>query len=380
MIFPHIPWLLRLQGLIWKECLQILRDPSSIYIAFVLPLSLLFTFGYGVSLDVSQSKIDVVMKRTSPEAVDFIRSLQGSRYFLVNVYQDERDLNQNLLAGRVRGTVILPVDFSERVATKGDTAPIQVVTDGSDPNTANFVENYIQGAWSNWLLQRQQANTSSDASYPEVNLIPKVWFNQEQDSRNSLLPGALPIIVTLVGTLLTTLVVAREWDRGTMEALFSTPVTIPEILISKFIPYFFLGLMTMYICTFIMLAWFQIPFRGSFFTLTLAGSLYLVNALGMGLFISSTTKNQFVASQAALFSAFLPAFLLSGYLYEIGSMPWLIQKLTVLLPVRYCVSSIRTIFLAGDVWSVLIPAFVGMLVLAPLFYLLIGMTSKKQLE
>jgi ABC-2 type transport system permease protein len=379
-VFPTTS-LRRLRGLLWKETLQIMRDPSSILIAFVLPFSLLFIFGYGVSLDASRTRIGVVVERNSPEATDFVQAFTGSRYFDVHYAHDRRALENELIAGRIRGMVILPINFSTRLLSNDGMAPVQVITDGSEPNTASFVENYVQGAWSTWLAQRSlEQGTPTGSAGGLVSASSKVWFNQRIESRDSLLPGALPILVTLVGTLLTTLVVAREWDRGTMEALISTPVTIAEILLSKFIPYFVLGMSTMYACTMITCLWFHVPFRGSVLMLTLASALYLLNALGLGLLISTATKNQFAASQAALFSAFLPAFLLSGYLYEISSMPWFVQQITALLPARYYVSSLRTIFLAGDIHSVLWPCFAGMLAIAGGIYLLVASKTAKKLE
>jgi ABC-2 type transport system permease protein len=375
----------RIRGLIWKEFLQIVRDPSSILIAFVLPMTLLFLFGYGVSLDVSRTRIGVAIEKTSPEALDFLHAFTGSRYFDVHLSHDSRVLEDELVAGRIRGIVVVPVNFSQLLLKPNSIAPIQVITDGSEPNTASFVENYVQGAWSTWMAQRGlthpgNGNGSSKATGGLISAEPKVWFNQQIESRDTLLPGAIPIIVTLVGTLLTTLVVAREWDRGTMEALISTPVSITEILISKFIPYFCLGLGTMAFCVLITTIWFHVPLRGSLLVLALATSLYLVNALGIGLWISTTTKNQFAASQAALLSAFLPAFLLSGYLYEISSMPQWVQYLTALLPARYFVTSLRTLFLAGDVWGVLIPSFTGMILIASVLYLLISTKTVKRLD
>ena len=376
----------RLRGLIWKESLQITRDPSSILIAFIIPLTLLMLFGYGVSFNISKTRVGVAIEKNSPEATDFLHALQGSRYFEVHYSSDPRALEAQLVAGKIRGLVVVPVNFSELLLKPNSVAPIQVITDGSEPNTASFVENYVQGAWSTWQVQRGFTHPSPTGKSNATGLgglvtaQPKVWFNQQIESRDSLLPGAIPIIVTLVGTLLTTLVVAREWDRGTMEALISTPVSITEILISKFIPYFFLGMGTMYFCVFIITVWFQVPLRGSLLVVTLAAALYLLNALGIGLWISSATKNQFAASQAALLSAFLPAFLLSGYLYEISSMPHWVQFLTTLLPARYFVTSLRTIFLAGDIWSLLIPNFVAMLIIASFLYLLISTKTVKRLD
>lgn len=375
----------RIRGLIWKESLQIVRDPSSILIAFVLPATLLFLFAYGISLDISRTRIGIAMEQTSPEAYEFLRAFTGSRYFEVHLANDPRALERDLVAGRIRGIVVIPVNFSEQLLKPATVSPLQVITDGSEPNTASFVENYVQGAWSTWLAQRGKTRPSTNASATTapsglIDADSRVWFNQQLESRDTLIPGAIPIIVTLVGTLLTTLVVAREWDRGTMEALISTPVTSTEILISKFVPYFCLGMGTLYFCVAVSTLWFQIPLRGSLPILTLAAALYLFNALGLGLWISTTTKNQFAASQAALLSAFLPAFLLSGYLYEITSMPHWVQLLTMALPVRYFVTSLRTIFLAGDIWNVLLPSFAGMIIIATILYLAVSSKTIKRLD
>jgi len=383
----------RIWGLIVKESLQIVRDPSSILIAFVLPITLLLLFAYGVSLDISRTHIGIAMEKVTPEANDFLKAFTGSRYFAVHLTHDPRELEGELIAGKIRGIVVIPINFSELLLKPKSVAPIQVITDGSEPNTASFVENYVQGAWSTWLAQRSltspvavSSSSQSRKNYAPspmqalTSAEPKVWFNQQIESRDSLLPGAIPIIVTLVGTLLTTLVVAREWDRGTMEALISTPVSSTEILISKFIPYFVLGMMTMYVCVAVCTLWFHVPLRGSLGVLSLTTALYLFDALGIGLWISTTTKNQFAASQAALLVAFLPAFLLSGYLYEITSMPNWVQTLTRILPARYFVTSLRTVFLAGDIWSVLIPTYTGMILIALALYFMVSRQTIKRLD
>lgn len=369
----------RICSLLWKECLQIFRDPSSILIAIVLPAVMMFLFGYGVSLDVSKNRIGVAVERITPETTDFLQTLMGSRYFSITTASDFRVLVPKLIQGHIRGIVVVKNDFSKRLLQSKSPVSIQIITDGSEPNTATFIENYTKAAWTGWLAKRALSQSYSDSTLP-VQISSRVWLNQQIDSRYTLLPGAIPIVVTLVGTLLTTLVVAREWDRGTMEALISTPVTIPEILISKFIPYFLLGLGTMTFCVLVTQFWFQVPLRGSYLALLMASSLYLLNALGLGLLISSTTKNQFAASQAALFLAFLPAFLLSGHIFEISSMPFWVQQITKVFPARYFVTSLRTIFLAGDVWSVLWPCFNRMLLIAGVLYLMIASRTVKRME
>ena len=195
---------------------------------------------------------------------------------------------------------------------------MQVITDGSQPNTASFVGAYASGVVATWLAHRDGARP------PAISLEPRFWFNPELNSRHFLIPGAIAIIMTLIGTLLTAMVVAREWERGTMEAVMSTPATVLEILLGKLLPYFGLGLIATFGCAMLATHAFGVPMRGSYFALFLLASAFLVPALGQGLLISTTSRNQLVASQLAAQTGFLPAFMLSGFLFEIGNMPgWL---------------------------------------------------------
>jgi ABC-2 type transport system permease protein len=347
----------RVAGLVRKESLQILRDPSSFLIAGVLPLLLLFLFGFGVSLDLRRIPVGAVVERPSPEADSFLASFRNSRYFDVRVARHRSAFEDDLVSGRLKGVVVLAADFSDRLG-RGETAPIQVLVDGSDPNTAGLVEGYVQGLWANWL-QQEAASRAGLADRPRaaplVSAEPRTWFNPELDSQYALLPGAVAIVLTLIGTLLTSLVVAREWERGTMEALLASPVTPGELLVGKVVPYFVLGMGAMALAVGVTVFGFGVPFRGSVAALTALSAAYLAAMLGQGLLISTLTRNQFAASQAALIAGFLPAFELSGFIFEIDSMPAAIRLLTRLLPARYFVSSLQTLFLAGDVASVLVP-------------------------
>jgi ABC-2 type transport system permease protein len=347
----------RVAGLIRKESLQILRDPSSFLIAGVLPLLLLFIFGFGVTLDLRRVPVGVVIEQSTPEADSFLASVRNSRFFDVTVVRQRKEVEEDLVTGRLKGVVVLAADFSDQIG-RGDTAPIQVLVDGSDPNTAGLVENYVQGVWSNWVQQEAASKANlvdRPKAAPLITPEPRIWFNPELNSRYALLPGAVGIVLTLIGTLLTSLVVAREWERGTMEALLATPITPAELLAGKFVPYFALGMAAMVVSVSVTVFGFGVPFRGSVWALAALSSAYLWVMLALGLLISTTTKNQFAASQAALVSGFLPAFELSGFIFEIGSMPAPIQWLTRVLPARYYVSSLQTIFLAGNVRSVLLP-------------------------
>jgi ABC-2 type transport system permease protein len=362
----------RLWALCRKETYQILRDPSSNIIAFVLPVVMLLIFGYGINLDSSGLRVGLLLEDTGPEARHFADSLFGSSYFRVLPATSRTELNRALTEGRIRGFVIVPQDFSARLARPADTAPLQVVTDGAEPNTANFVENYVRGAWDNW--QRQRAADRGAAARASVTLEPRFWFNPSAESRNYLIPGSITIIMTVIGALLTSLVVAREWERGTMEALLASPVTRAELLLSKLLPYYALGIVSLLICVGVAVLLMGIPFRGSILVLWLIGSLFLGSALGLGLLLSTVTRNQFNAAQAALNAAFLPALILSGFIYEIRSMPAVIRAVTYVVPARYFVSAMQTIFQAGEVWPVLIRAAL-FLAAASIFFL--GLTALK---
>jgi len=372
----------RLAGLVRKESFQILRDPSSFLIAGVLPLLLLFIFGFGVSLDLKRVPIGVVVERPSPESDSFLASFRNSRYFVVHLARDRRTFEPQLVSGRLKGIVVVAADFSDRLG-RGDTAPIQVIVDGSDPNTAGLVLNYAQGLWGNWLEQESASRNDlmdRPKAAPLVAAAPRVWFNPVLDSQDALLPGAVAIVLTLIGTLLTSLVVAREWERGTMEALLATPITPGELLASKVVPYFVLGMVAMALSVAVTVFGFGVPFRGSIFALVAVSSAFLAVQLGLGLLISTKAKNQFAASQAALITGFLPAFELSGFIFEIDSMPAPIRLLTSILPPRYFVSSLQTLFLAGDVASVLLPNGMVLLAMAAVLFLALARAMPARLE
>ncbi len=365
----------RFIALVRKESYQAIRDPSTILIAFVLPLILLFLFGYGVSLDTTRTRIGLVLEQATPLTQDLAASFQASRYFSVTVGRDRRMFEDDLVLGNVRGIVVIPADFATDYAA-GNHPQIQVLVDGSDPNTANFVQNYVQGAVANWEHQRQSETV---AAGPPISIEQRFWFNPELTSRNFLVPGSIAIVMTLVGTLLTSLVVAREWERGTMEAMMATPVTSAELLAGKILPYFLLGLASMTLCVLLAVFLFGVPFRGSVIALYALSAAFLIPALGQGLLISTATKNQFLASQLALISAFLPAFLLSGFLFEINSMPEIIQWITIIVPARYLIPSLQTVFLAGDIWPMFARAIAVMLTIGGIMFLLAARSTRKRI-
>jgi len=368
---------MRLRGLVRKEFLQIVRDPSSIAIAFLLPIFLLVLFGYGVSLDADHVPLALVAEEPSVDTADFFASLEGSHYFAPRRMASMPAAEQALREGRVNGIVHLRADFAERLR-RPDGAPIQVIVNGVDANTARLTLGYVQGAWGNWLARRAAAAGQEFAT--PVDLQPRVWFNSELKSRNYLVPGLVAIIMTLIGALLTALVMAREWERGTMEALLVTPASMTEVLLGKLIAYFVLGTGGMLLTVALAVFLFGVPLRGSFWLLWGCASLFLLGALGMGLTISTLARNQFVAGQVAILATFLPAFLLSGFIFDIDSMPAIVQAITHVIVARYFVAIVQTLFLAGDVWSVIVPNALAMLLLAAIFLGITWRRSRKRLE
>lgn len=367
----------RLRGLVRKEFLQIARDPSSLAIAFFMPLFLLFLFGYGVSLDAKNVPVAVVAEHRDADSAAFTAALQGSPYFRVYPMGSLPEATRAMLAGKVNAIVRLRANFAAGVRGPRP-APIQILVNGVDANTGRIVEGYVEGAWSTWLSQRATAQ-GRDLELP-VELEHRVWFNAELRSRNYLVPGLVVVIMTLIGALLTALVMAREWERGTMEALMVTPVGVTEILLGKLIPYFILGTGGLLLSVTMALYLFEVPLRGSFWVLIATASLFLLVALGMGLLISTIAKTQFVAGQVAIIATFLPAFLLSGFIFDIGSMPPVVQAITHVIVARYFVAIVQTLFLAGNVWSVILPNALALAVMASIFLTVTWRKSRKRLD
>ena len=367
----------RLRGLIRKEFIQILRDPSAIAIAFVMPVFLLFLFGYGVSLDARHVPVAVVVDQPGAETSAFLAGLQRSPYFVPKPYQDIATAQQAVMNRQVDGILWLRSDFSRQLL-QNETASVGVLVNGVDANNARILEGYLQGAWQNWLQQRAQA-AGAPLIIPVVGQ-DRIWFNPALRSRDYLVPGLTAVIMTLIGALLTAMVVAREWERGTMEALMASPVTMGEILLGKLIPYFLMGMGGMLLSVALAVWLFVIPLAGSFWVLLLFSALFLLVALGMGLLISSVARNQFIAGQIAIIVTFLPAFILSGFIFDIQSMPIPVQMLTHLVAARYFVSILQTLYLAGDIWPILLQNGLALVLMAMFFFGVTLRRSRKRLD
>jgi ABC-2 type transport system permease protein len=362
----------RIRALVRKEAYQIVRDPSSIAIGVVMPVMLILLFGYALSLDVKRVPVAVVLEAPSPSASALAAGFVLSPYFDAQTMTSMADAQELMLEREVDGIVRLRGDFARRLAS-GD-AEVQLLLYGADANRARIILGYAQGAIASW----HSANGEPVAGGP-VNVESRIWFNEANDSHYYLVPGLIVLVMTLIGAFLTTMVMAREWERGTLEALFVTPVRPGEILLGKTLPYFAMGLIGLTFCFLGAEFLFHVPFRGSLLVLAGASVLYLLVALGIGLLISSAVKSQLVASQLTMISTYLPAMMLSGFIFDLRSMPAAVRAIAYIFPARYFVSLLQTVFLAGNIWTIILPNAAVMAGMAVLLLLLSLLATRKKL-
>jgi ABC-2 type transport system permease protein len=368
---------MRLRGFLRKEVLQIRRDPSSIALAIVLPLALLFIFGYGVSLDAENVPIAIVLDDNSPTARELAARFDLSPYFKADYVKSMPEAVDRLNQGGVDGIVHVQSDFVSRLDTQNQ-APVQLIVNGIDANRARLIQGYARGVLQTWTALRRAEGEA--VAGPAVQVSQRVWFNEAAVSRNFLVPGLITLIMTLSGILLTALVVAREWERGTMEAILVTPLRRIDLLLGKVLPYFFLGMLGMVLSVVVGTTLFHVPFRGSLGALIVLSALFMLASLGFGLFISAAIRVQFVAAQISIIAGFLPALFLSGLLFDLESAPRFIQIISHVVPARYFVTISHTLFMAGDIWPVLLPNALALLVMAAVFISLAFRKITKRLE
>ncbi|GAB3457910.1 ABC transporter permease [Insolitispirillum peregrinum] len=366
----------RTLALIRKESWQILRDPSAITIGVIMPIILLVLFGYGLSFDLKDLPVAIVADAPSADTADASAAFRLSPWFKVHPVATMPEAEQLMASGAVSAIVRFPASFSRDVARQQGT--VQVVVNATDSNTARIAQSYATSAIALWQA-RARAEAGTSIAIPSITLENRLWFNDANTSSWFLVPGLLVLVMTLIGALLTSSVIAREWERGTFEALFATPVRPHEILISKTVPYFVMGMLGLALSVIGSKLLFGVPLRGSLWLLVLISALYLVVSLGMGLVISAATRSQFLANQITILITFLPATMLSGFIFDIRSMPWPVQAITTLLPARYFVSSLQTLFLAGDVWPVILPDAAILTVMAVVFMALATRSTRKRL-
>src|SRR5215467_6418825 len=347
-----------------KEVVQIRRDPRSLAIVFFMPVMLMVLMGKGISLDQKNVPVCIFDREGSQ---DLLKHFQASPYFrIVMVNTDYRSLTSAIDSGRCSLGVVIPSDFSEQLR-KGGTVEVQGIVDAVDDNTANLIFGYAESVLAGYSasvqIQYFQSQGLTEIQAP-ISIDSRTWFNEDLDSSNFIVPGVVVLVMVVVGTFLTSLTIAREWERGTMEQLISTPVTPLEVTIGKLGPYFLLGLLDTAFCAVIAVGWFGVPFRGSVWLMVLATSLFLAAVLLLGFWISAATKSQLAASQISLVTSFLPAFLLSGFVFPIDQMPIVIRAISMVFPARYYLSLVKVIFLKGTGLGPLLPQLLALAIFA----------------
>jgi len=366
----------RIRALTVKETRQILRDPSSIAIGIVFPLMMILLFGYGLSLDVTKVAVAIVDQDASSDSAALISAFQLSPYFKVTLAHSMVEAKKQVQDRSVDGALLIPSDFSRRWHSGG--AEVQILVNGTDANQARIMQAYAQGPVALWSAA--QAPSTGASPVGQVVVVDRLWFNASNDSHFFLVPGLIVLVMTIIGAFLTAMVIAREWERGTLEALFVTPMRAGEFLISKLLPYFGLGMIGFVLCLLAGQFLFHVPLRGSLLLLCICSMTYLLVALGIGLLVSTLVKSQFLASQLAMLLTFLPAMMLSGFLYDLRSMPVFIRAITYMLPARYAVALMQTIYLAGDVGSVVWPNLAVLMAMAIALLVATRLATRKQLS
>ena len=372
----------RLRAIARKEIIQIRRDVRSLIIVVIMPIVLVLLFGYGVNLDLKHLPIYVYDREGSQDSQDLLKRFASSQYFhIVRVVNSYPDVVRAIDDGHAKMGLVIPHDFSQKLRT-GSPVKVQALIDASDDNTANVLTGYTQAvlqSYSNdvqleWLEGRGQTDPPAPLS-----VDTRTWYNEELESSWFIIPGVLALVMSVIGAFLTSLTIAREWERGTMEQLVSTPVTPFEIMVGKLTPYFVIGLFDAGLCAVMAIFWFHVPFRGTLMALFISSSLFLVALLCLGFFISVVAKNQLAASQIALIATFLPAFLLSGFLFAIEQMPKAIQIITRVIPARYYVSALKKIFLKGTPAGMLYADMIPLAIFAVLMAILATHVFHKRL-
>ena len=375
--------LTRLLAVAKKELLHIVRDTRSLGIVVIMPVALMLLFGYGVNLDLKKIPIYVYDQDGSQQSQDMLKRFQASEYFrIVRVVNNNAEIARALDSGEARMGVIVPWDFSRRL-NSGASVDVQALVDATDNNTANVLIGYtqavVQGYSADVQLDWLQAGGQSIQATP-LSIQTRTWYNEDLESSAFIVPGVLALVMSVIGAFLTSLTIAREWERGSMEQLISTPLTAMEIMLGKLTPYFVLGMLDVAVCVVLAVGWFHVPFRGTYLTLAGSSALFLVVVLSLGFFISVVAKSQLAASQVALIITFLPAFLLSGFLFAIEQMPIALQWITRIFPARYYVSILKKIFLKGTAAAMLGADLWPLVAFAVLLALIATRSFHKRLE
>jgi len=374
----------RLFAIAYKETLQVWRDPRSLAIALLMPLMQMVLLGYGVSLDIRRVGLCVYDQERSQISRELVERFTAADWFRISAkLGDEPAVREAMNRGECIGVVTIPVNFSRVLASTG-TASVQTVFDATDANTTNIATGYAQGMVAEvtaaFGAQWDASHGMPPRSVGVVDLEPRVWFNEGLDSRNFIIPGVVATVLGLVGAQLTSLTVSREWERGTMEQLISTPVTAMELMIGKLVPYFAIGLFDAAFCLCAAAFWFDVPFRGGLLTLVATTALFTLVVLGIGYLVSVKIRSQLGASQVALILTMVPITLLSGFTFPIDQMPPAIQGFTLIIHARYYITILRAIFLKGSTLTELMVPVLALLLYATVIAWLAARAFRKRLD
>lgn len=342
--------LYRVRAIARKEFIHIVRDPRSLGMAIVIPMLLLVLFGYALTLDVDNVPVVVWDQSGTQASREFVSHFAGSHYFSIRAQvHNYREVEHAIDSGEALAAFVVPANFADQLVA-GQNVPVQMIVDGSDANTATIAMGYARVValiFSQQIALQDVQRRGGKALAAPVEVRPRVWFNADMESRNYIIPGLIAVIMMVIAALLTSLTVAREWERGTMEQLISTPVRGPELILGKLLPYFAIGMLDVLLAVLMGEFIFQVPLRGNVALLFGMAAIFLVGALSLGMVISIVTKGQLLASQLAMVLTFLPSFLLSGFMYAIDNMPRPLQIMTHLIPARYFVALLKGIYLKG---------------------------------
>jgi ABC-2 type transport system permease protein len=373
----------RVLAMMHKEVVQILRDPRSLMVIFAMPIVQLVIYGYGVNLDIKHIPLCVYDRDGTQFSQDLLKHFQATDYFsIVHVAKNYPDVIQQIDRGACTVAVVVPPEFSEDVHSSGK-ASVQALLDASDNNTASIGMGYAQSimqAYSQEIQIEWQRRNGLPPVTPNVIFQARTWFNEDLESMDDFVPGVVAMVMAVVGAFLTSLTIAREWERGTMEQLIATPVRKLEIQMGKLIPYFVIGMMDTALCAAVAIWWFRVPFRGSWTVLYACSALFLIVVLSLGYLFSVTAKSQLAASQLALLVTLLPTFLLSGFIFPIDQMPVFVQWVTRILPARYYVSILRSVFLKGTTVRVMAGDIIALGIIAALLIVRATLAFQKRLE
>jgi len=372
----------RLKAMARKEFLQIIRDPRSVAVVLLMPIMMMLAYGYGINLDAKHLPVYVLDREGSQQSQDFLKRFQASHYFeLVKCVDSYPALIRAIDSQKCQLGIVVPWDFSRQIGRGGEVR-VQALIDATDGNSANLAISYSQAVAQSYSSQiqldwiRRQGLTPTA---PPIAVEARTWFNENLESMDDIVPGVVVVVMAVIGTFLTALTIAREWERGTMEQLVSTPVSPSEVMLGKLAPYFAIGLLDTTLCALLGIWWFGVPFRGSWLVFFAGSALFLLAVSTIGYIFSVVAKSQLAASQISLLATFLPAFLLSGFIFPIDQMPLPVQAISHIFPALYFMRIVRNVFLKGAAVGVLLPDLAALAVFAAFLVLVATRIFKKRL-